>query len=268
MNLSSIVERWDGILFWCYNIIATIKYIVLWPKLHPLLKKNKELKKKYNSKRCFILMNGPSVAEHDLSVLKDEVIFVSNYFYKAQIASNIHPTFYCWLDSLLMMSEEGKKTVDAIKQKYPETKLILNSKSYRGDKERIFYTYNKHLPSICGIRSNLAGLSSGFSTVALYAVNAAIYMGFNEIFVLGLDFAPGAFKHFDPAMGECEDPTIKRAKIDVCGNYWSYTKAHYESYALNKYAKKLGVRIVNLNKDSYIRAFEFDDYERVIGSRI
>ena len=110
----------------------------------------------------------------------------------------------------------------------------------------------------------MAGLSSGFSTVAFYALNAALYMGFSKIYVLGLDFAPGAFKHFDESMDKCDNPQGASKKVDVCGNYWSYTKAHYEAFALNKEAKKRKQTIINLNPDSFIRAFEFDEYERII----
>lgn len=67
-----------------------------------------------------------------------------------------------------------------------------------------------------------------------FLLNAAIYMGFKQIFLLGLDFPPGAFSHFTD-LGEdskCDDPTSKSNKGEVCGNYWSYSKAHFESYAL------------------------------------
>ena len=41
---------------------------------------NKEFENKYAGKRCFILGNGPSLKDEDLSVLKDEYVFTVNQF--------------------------------------------------------------------------------------------------------------------------------------------------------------------------------------------
>ena len=68
---------------------------------------------------------------------------------------------------------------------------------------------------------------SYYSTVALQAINNALYMGFNEIYILGLDFEPGVFKHFVDLGVKNGDPSKMSDKDEVCGRHWQYTKAQY-----------------------------------------
>lgn len=69
------------------------------------------------------------------------------------------------------------------------------------------------------------------------------------------------FKHFVDLGVKNGDPSKMSDKDEVCGRHWQYTKAQYESYAINKFALKRGVRIINLNRESNIRAFQFGNYE-------
>lgn len=266
MILSNIVEKWDGLLYICYNFVATIKFWGDYLKYKALLGRNKELYNKHSGERCFIVMNGPSLNGHDLSLLENETVFCANYFYRAPLAQIIKPNYYCWLDSKIFYGNDWETVKKEIKDACPNAKLILNIRGYKKEsyQKDEYYTYNKHMPSLFGVKCNLNKMCSGFSTVAFYAMNAAIYMGFKKIYVLGLDFEPGAFKHFSDLGSECADPNQKKLKSEVCGNYWSYTKAHYEAYALADFANKMGCEIINLNSNSCIRAFSFANYEDVI----
>ena len=53
------------------------------------------LKNKYQGKRCFILGNGPSLKQQDLTLLKDEITFVSNWFVLHDKYEEINPDYYC-----------------------------------------------------------------------------------------------------------------------------------------------------------------------------
>lgn len=259
MNPSVIIEKWDGLLYTIYNYLQYLKS--LFSKL-PYLNKNKDLENKHKGERCFIIMNGPSINALDLHKLKSEVVFCSNYFYRAEIAKVVDPNYYFWADSKIFFRPEGKEVVGEIRNTCPNAHLLLNSKAYSslGYNDNVYYVHCKHIPNVYSIKTSLSGITSNYSTVAFHAISAALYMGFDRIYVLGLDFAPGAFKHFVNLGAECEDPLQKMSKEDVCGNYWNYTKAHYESYYLQAYAKKHNQKIINLNSGSYIRAFEFGDY--------
>lgn len=261
MNPSAIVEKWDGCLYTLYNLCQSIIYPFKKPHF---LKKNLELKDKFKGQRCFVVMNGPSIKGLDLSKLESEVVFCSNYFYRSDLAEIVNPNFYCWADGKMFGSPERGQIVNEIIEKCKNARLLFNYKSYSfiGNKEYINYIYCKHIPNVFSVRNSLHGISSNFSTVAFHAINAALYMGFDNIYILGLDFPPGAFTHFaDLGKGSyCDNPVEKLNKVEVCGNYWQYTKAHYESFYLQNFAKKSNQHIINLNPDSFVRAFEFGDY--------
>ena len=261
MVLSSIIEKWDAILYGAYNFFYDIKILFTKGKY----KRNKELKDKFRGNRCFVLMNGPSLNEHDLSFLKNEIVFASNYFYRADLSSLVEPNYYCWADSKIFFTPEAKLTIEEIRESCPGVKFLLHhaARQALGEADDIYYEYCKHMPNLYKVKNDFAGLTSNLGTVAFHAINAALYMGFDKIYVLGLDFAPGAFQHFVDLGAECEDPSKKESKVDVCGNYWAYTKCQYESYALNEFAQKHGQRIINLNPKSYVRAFDFGNYEQL-----
>lgn len=267
MFLSEFVEPWDGALYSAYNCYARIKYFLEYPKYASILKRNRKFKNKYKGQRCFIILNGPSISEHDLSHLKNEIVFCTNFFYRSDLPSIVHPNFYCWCDSALFKSDKYDEIRNEILQACPEANLLLNIRGYKKGMclDRIYFLYNKHLANRFGVISNLDSLCSNFTNVALWTINAAIYMGFDKVYILGLDFEPGLdFKHFDDRCNTIDNPTHWDNKAEVCCNYWLYAKAHFESYALHNFARKHFCNIINLNHNSYIRAFPFGNYEDVI----
>ena len=268
MNIPKIVEKWDGIIYQAYNVLSSAKFYLLPGELKKLIKNNKKYKDAYEGKRCFIVLNGPSINSHDLKSLGDEMVFASNYFYRSSLCKLVKPNFYCWLDSNIFVDDGYREIFDEINALCPNAQLFINSRGYKKncDIKNANYTFNRHFPNCYSLKVNISRRVSNFATVALYCMAIAIYMGFKKIYVLGLDFEPGAFKHFTN-LGEgteCDDPTKKSDKYDVCGNYWSYAKSHFEFYKMNEIAKKHGASIINLNSNSCVRAFSFQKYEDII----
>ena len=267
MSMSSLIETWDGLLFSAYNLFIDIVCICKKGKYAKLFSKNKTLKDSHKGERCFVLMNGPSLNTHDLSLLEKEIVFCSNYFYRSgETVKKTKPNYYCWADSKIFKNKEKTlQVVEEIRQACPGAKLIFNYHGIDviGSQDDVYYSYCKHIPNKFKIRSNLAFNSSNFMTVAFHAINEAIYLGFSEIYVMGLDFEPGGFAHFADLKSNPWKPSEKKSKDEVAGLHWGYAKAHYESYELADYANKKGVRIINLNPRSNIRAFEFGTYEKL-----
>lgn len=259
---------WEGVLFLIYNFFGRINYLIKYPVYHKLLKKNKKLKNIHKKERCFIVLNGPSINEHDLSGLKDEYVFVSNFFYRSDLCKIIEPNYYCWLDSALMHSDEIKSVVEELKCACPKSKLIFNYKacSKLGERDDTYYVYTKNMANVFGISNNLAGVMSNYTNVAFLAIVSAIYMGFSEIYILGLDFEPTGFSHFIH-LGENSDclmPGNEIDKVKVAGSYRQYTLAQYQSFLVSELAKKTNTKVVNLNPRSYIRAFQFGSYGEIM----
>lgn len=121
----------------------------------------------HKSKKLFILASGPSLADHDLTILDRRITMTLNrscLLYK-------HPTYQCAMDQRL----------------FEEYQSELKQARY------LFTLQNRPW----GVPINLLG-SEGFSfdlqtgiysgyTVAYFALQVAVYMGFSTIIYLGLD---------------------------------------------------------------------------------
>lgn len=272
MSLSSLIEKWDNMAFAGYNSLAFLKYITDYSKYKKVLKRNLELYNLHNGERCFIVLNGPSLNNYDLSKISNEYVITTNHFFKSDYFNLVKPNYHCITDNYffnIKNNQHSKEDVDKLLSMDKSLKFIFNIKylnSYNIN-DNIYLTYSKHMPSIKSIKSNLSGLSSNFISVSMYAMNAAIYMGFNEIYLLGYDFEPGILSHFYKD-SESEEKLVEKKKLetnkeDVCGKYWQYAIAQYQNYYMNDHASRNNVKIFNCNRKSNVRSFEFIDYDNI-----
>jgi hypothetical protein len=56
------------------------------------------LKNRYAGRRCFVIGNGPSLKRHDLRVLRDEHVFVTNWFVLHEEFLRLNHCYYCVTD--------------------------------------------------------------------------------------------------------------------------------------------------------------------------
>jgi len=177
-------------------------------KYKKLVSKNNELKNIHKGKRCFILGSGTSIEDEDLKPLKNEIVFALNNFYVhkdfAEIISGDMPKYYMTAPIHPPQTEqEWKKWFYDMEQNIPfNTNMLfgLNGNhvniKYIFDKYQLF-TNHKINWYYSGIRFNKNAFSENFmditkpiygcQTVSLYALMMAIYMGFKEIYLLGMD---------------------------------------------------------------------------------
>ena len=178
-------------------------------KYKNLLLKNIQLNNKHKGKRCFILGSGPSIKNEDLIPLKNEIVFALNNFYvhpdfsiimsgnkdKYYLTAPIHPpqTEKEWKDWLSDMEENMPNNTtmifglnrDDINIKYicDKNNLFNNNKIYwyfSGKIVNEYYNYSQQ-------DVNITKMIWIADTVSIYALILAIYMGFSEIYMLGMD---------------------------------------------------------------------------------
>lgn len=166
-----------------------------------IIKSNKKFKNRHDGERCFILGNGPSLRNEDLSKLSNEVVFAVNQIAKLDDYKSIRPDYYFCVDqvffSLNPSDEEDAQTINTFLElknekcdpqcfiparfkkdirRYGLNDLKVNYfiDAYRmTDKYNGIVDYSKVVPS--------------FGTVVQYAITMAVYMGFKEIYLLGCD---------------------------------------------------------------------------------
>ena len=152
------------------------------------------LKNKYKGKRIFIIGNGPSLNFMPLYLLKDEYTFCFNRFALMEERINWFPTFYAVTDDLVL-KDQAKELNEHIIPKvrnafFPDLhpsnlsvkKIIRNADNVlwlHVDKPE----FSDNMPN-CGINK----------TVVNAAIQIAAYMGFENIYLIGVDMTFGEQK--------------------------------------------------------------------------
>lgn len=149
----------------------------------------KRLKNAHRGQRGFIIGAGPSLRISDLELLKQEITFGCNKIYLAFDQTAWRPTYYSVLDVIL-----AKQNFQQIQQLDLPKIFSCWVKPYFAEAQDI--TWLRHLahPVENGAHfpqfstNALAGVYGGW-TVIYTQLQLAFYMGFQEIYLLGVDFS-------------------------------------------------------------------------------
>lgn len=152
------------------------------------------LKNKYKGKRIFIVGNGPSLNFMPLYLLKDEYTFCFNRFSLMSERINWFPTFYAVTDDLVL-KDQAKELNEHIIPKvknafFPDlhpSNLSVKKIIHNADNVLWLHVdkpdFSDCMPN-CGINK----------TVVNAAIQIAAYMGFTEIYLIGVDMTFGEQK--------------------------------------------------------------------------
>ena len=143
-----------------------------------------DLRNKYKGcDRCFVIGNGPSLKNLDLGLLADEVTFGVNGIF---LKDGFKPTFYVVEDHLV--AEDRKEQIDRLSG---VIKFFPSYLSYCFDeaKETIFYNHQprKSYPHGFDFSTDASEITYTGCTVVFSCLQLAYYLGFKEIYVIGVD---------------------------------------------------------------------------------
>ena len=169
--------------------------------IEALLAKNQELKNLHAGERCFVLGNGPSLRQVDLSLLSNEFIFTVNNFSFVEGFAKARTNAHLWMDlSFFNLRNDMKFNMDKILGNYH--RIASQNPICFADVRGFNFIKKNKLDEVLDMRylyvsgdivSNepisidIARQITGFYTVVQYAIDVAIYMGFKEIYLLGCD---------------------------------------------------------------------------------
>ena len=145
----------------------------------------------YLGKRCFILGNGPSLNIDDINLLRWEYTFVSNKFYYCFDKINYTPSFYAVEDFLVI--KQHHKEIDSIID-IPCFIPLKFKKYFKQNQNKIFFNVDsvdktKLLQNIDFPNFSYDCLNeiNWGSSIVYTQIQLAVYMGFKNIFLLGMD---------------------------------------------------------------------------------
>jgi len=232
------------------------------------------LKDKFQGKRCFIIGNGPSLNKIDLNLITDEYTFgVNGIFYKTA-EMGFKPFFYVVEDSHVI--NDNIKSINDYDCEYKffpveyKRKINITSNTYLFNLNRSFYekrstNYKKPQFSF-DCEQRIYGLGS----VTMINLQLAFYMGFKEVYLIGMDFnykIPDSavvngldilsnsddVNHFHPEYfgkgKKWHDPDLEQVLL-------SYQK-------MKEVFEKNGRKIWNATKGGKLEIFERIDYDKL-----
>ena len=107
-----VVHFWDSILFKLSNFAQYFIYLGSFYRIKLHLKKNTKLSGRHKGERCFILLNGPSLLDLDLSKIRDEQVFCVNHFWTSEHYQTVKPNYYLASDtSFFLRNFTAKKII-------------------------------------------------------------------------------------------------------------------------------------------------------------
>lgn len=168
-------------------------------------------KNRHKKDRCFILGNGPSLKIADLNLLQDEITFACNKIYLAFTETSWRPTYYAVEDNLVI-----KQNYDTINELTGFTKFFpeRTKKIVAPFKNSLYFNQSlqNNYPGLPNFSSNAVYKLYNGATIVYTMIQLASFMGFREIYLLGVDFnfsinddsqgkiliAEGEINHFHP----------------------------------------------------------------------
>lgn len=225
------------------------------------------MKDAYRGKRCFIIGNGPSLKTDDLDKLKNEFTFGANRIYEIFDKTDWRPVFYIANDGNFI--DENWEKISGFKNtisflEYRNIRSRKASKNIIGICREANFAINRWNDKSIHISEDISKSFSNGYTVTFTAIQLAIYMGFSEIYLLGVDFSYSIVR----------DKRGKLHKDDTVQNYFNgktydATVQNYEStlFAYQKaeeYCKTHNIKICNATRGGKLEVFERVDFDEVL----
>lgn len=213
----------------------------------------------HKGERCFLIANGPSLTIEDLNLIKNEWTFGCNKIFYLFDKTEWRPSYYCILDEdyIARYQDEIFPHLDfpiftnnviarRISKKNKDGKNIIYSK-------QIIYTEFQAWTDL--MRYTYATKQG---TIMSFVMAVALYMGFSEIYILGMDnSSTTAGNHFS---GYKEDPSLREnleRRIKENGwnaNHWR-NQTEFEMNKFKEYAQQNNIKIFNATRGGKLEVF-------------
>ena len=174
-----------------------------------LIKTNIILKNKHKGERCFILGSGPSIKDEDLKPLKNEIVFALNNFYvhddfyeimsgeveKYYMTAPIHPPqtdteWKEWFSDMGTHMPKNANLIFGISNQNNNIKSILSHHNLFVNFKKYWYYAGININDYYNYKPrdiDITRMTWIADTISIYSIIVAIYMGFSEIYLLGMD---------------------------------------------------------------------------------
>lgn len=175
------------------------------------------LRNRYVGRRCFILGNGPSLKQTDLTLLKDELTFGANRLYMLFEEIGFATTFYLVTDPNIVTHYH--EDIDRVRsQKFLRP---YHREFFPLSKDAIYISDRSAMAPCFGFRPSRGLWTAG--TVTYVALQLAYFMGFDTAILVGVDHSYSEAKSY----GTAEVPIGERLVVTSKGNDLNHFSPDY-----------------------------------------
>ncbi len=231
-------------------------------KNYKFLSMIQKLKNKHRNEKCFIIGNGPSLQIGDLENIQRLKIpsFGMNLIYGMYESTTWRPTYYViteceiyhtYLDDIKHLRHDNlfvKNFYDLSKEDYIKDVIY-----YPGYARRSYYEEQK----ISGDISKV--VYAGYS-VLFDSIQIALYMGFNEIYLIGADFSykgdpRDKGNHIYDNVLTDKRTVASKARVDI---------TYHALEVAKEYAERQGVKIYNATRGGNLEVFPRIELDKIL----
>lgn len=225
-------------------------------------------KNKYAGQRCFIIGNGPSLKPEDLDLIKNEISFAANRIFYIYDKTEWRPTFYCAQDADVF--EDISNKTEMIARESVTCFFASYCKKFMNSTPNNALFYYARLIGAHKSRKFSLDISKyvdGGGTITYAAIQLAAYMGFKDIYLLGVDhnYASNSFEN-----GKLNAEDVKKSYFAGMPSSIRLTKPNTDNSTISfieakQIADRNGFNIYNSTRGGKLEIFErvsFDDVVR------
>ncbi len=250
-----------------------------------VLAANGHLRNRHAGQRCFIVGNGPSVKQVDLRRLQGETVFSVSNGYLHEGYAAMAPAYHCvpQITYGRMTETDVVSWFREMDQGIGQAELFLNETEAALVRQHgLFPTRQVHYLALqnsfdeLGDRRiiDLAEPVPRVESVPVMTLMIALYMGFKEIVLLGIDhdhFKTGHYVYaFDPQVQKGKDVTVKdsgEVAISRHDDFQSLARLWRQYRVLRDIAQANGVSILNASPSSELDEFARARLDDLLGEK-
>ncbi len=272
-----------------YNLYVALvrafgrKPVLVEPTYPAELLPNAELRDRHKGERCFIVANGPSALSQDLTRLRGETVFSVSNGYLHRGYEVMRPRYHCvpqltygtvteqdalaWFTEMHAHIGGAELFLSLTEEPLVRTHGLFAGRTirYLALQESFDQLRERSIPDLCK-------LVPGVQSVPVMALMIAMYMGFREIFLLGVDhdhFRTGEYRYaFEPKAVKGKDLSVGadgKVITSLYDDFQAMAKLWREYRVLREIAAENGVRIVNASAGGALDEFPRVKLEDVLG---
>ena len=238
----------------------------------------------YKGKRAFILGNGPSINQQDLTLLRDEITFVANWFINHKRFRRINPKFYC-VSSHEMFGGWGK-TPDLnadfarlVSEKQTEQTFFFSNRfaSYMRELglvpenrlRSLIFDRPKFVIDEIGTQNYELNrcMDDGYTVLLTFCVPLCVHFGITDIYLLGCDCDYGLTAPSDPKayFYRPEQHTSATTSFDSLVRIWTPGGPIFQTYEIvAREAEMRGTRMWNATRGGRLELLPRVEYESLV----